>query len=79
MEFTPELKQILTPGNAVKLWYSEDNPNNEIRHIRAIVDDDYIVYRVWITTKKRWNYQVAPWSSFYYPWKDGDLKPCKPR
>ncbi len=32
-------------------------------HIRAIVDDSIIVYRMWSSQKQTWNYQV---NSLYY-------------
>lgn len=61
-DFSLALKTLLTPGNAVRFHYAPGNPNNEIRHIRAIVDDEYIAYRVWSRKKRRWTYHI----SWYY-------------
>ena len=58
VEFTPELKAKLQPGNKIKVHYGPGNPNNELRHILAIVDDEYVVYKVWSRNKKRYRYSV---------------------
>jgi len=39
--------------------------NNEVRHIRAIVDDDYFVWRVWSKHKQRWYYSTEYWYRLY--------------
>jgi hypothetical protein len=50
-----ELRELLTyAGQRIKVFYHKGNINNEIRHIRAIVDKEYIVYRVW--QKNRYSY-----------------------
>ncbi len=72
--FPSELRDILLPGNIVRIWYDEGNPNNELRHIRAIVDEVWIVYRVWGKRKRRWFYDIDSWFSFYLAWRDGFVK-----
>lgn len=46
------------PGEKYKLFYDKDSPNNMIIHIRAIVDDDFVVFRTWSKNKKDWRYHV---------------------
>jgi len=61
----------LVVGAKVRVFYGEDNLHNEIRHIRAIVDDAYIVYKVWGPRKKRWLYHIKWWYGFYLSIEDG--------
>lgn len=51
------LDQIIQVGNKVKVDYGPTNPNNQSLHIRAIVDDDQIVCRIW-SARKGWIYQI---------------------
>lgn len=39
------LDEMLQPDQKIKVLYRDGN-NNQIRHIRAIIDGEYIVYRV---------------------------------
>ena len=41
-----------------RLIYSATSPNNRLLSIRAIIDDDIVVYRWWSRPKKRWIYEV---------------------
>lgn len=68
------LIDLLQPEKTVRIFYSPTNPNNEVRHIRAVIDTEYIVYRVWFRSKKRWEYRVEHITAFYYPYVDGNLK-----
>lgn len=52
-----ELEDIKV-GNKISLFYSEDNINNKIIHIRAIIDDDYICFRTWSKKHRGWNYHI---------------------
>ena len=72
-EYSKELLNMLQPGKKVKLVYSEWSPNNELRHVRAIVDDEYIVYKVWSRHKKRWHYRVEWIFDFHLAFKGGNL------
>ena len=69
MEMSPELKELVQPGKKVRLFFSPDNINNELRHIRAIVDDEYIVCRVWSRRKRRWIYKIH-WFYIYQLYLD---------
>ena len=48
----------LRVGDKIKLNYGDKNINNCILHIRAIVDNDYIVFKKWNSNKQRWDYGV---------------------
>lgn len=45
------------PGATVEIYMGEGNPNNEVRYIRAIVDDEWVVYRI-RTQNYEWQYHV---------------------
>jgi len=52
------LIDMLVPGAVIRLDYGENNLNNKTIHVRAIVDDDQIVYRVWSQRKQLWRYHI---------------------
>jgi len=52
-------RRAIRPGHRVSVFYGPGNINNETRHIRAIIDDDWIVYRVWSPARKSWRYSVS--------------------
>ena len=72
-----ELEDMLQPGKSVRVFYNENNPNNKIKHIRAIVDGEYIVFRVWGENKKQWFYCIEWVYGFYLDWKAGSLSEVK--
>lgn len=47
----------ITAGKSFRIYYGEGNVNNRTIHIRAIVDDQ-VVYRFWVRSKRRWQYEV---------------------
>lgn len=51
--------------------------NNKIRHIRGIIDEEFIVYRVWSRYKRSWEYRIDWYYGFLLAYQDGDLKPYK--
>lgn len=67
----PELRKMLQPGRKVRVFYNDINPNNEIRHIRAIVDEDRVVYKVW--QRNRYRYYVRWVYDFELDYKKGYL------
>lgn len=70
-EWPAELLEMVQPGKKVRVFYSPGNTNNQLRHIRAIVDETHIVYRVW--SKQRWFYKVVGVYQFYLEWVNGHL------
>jgi len=64
--------KFLRVGAKVRVFYNDGNPNNELRHIRAVVDGEYIVYRVW--GHRRWRYRIEWAYTFFLLWKDGRIQ-----
>lgn len=58
------LPDYVRPGATLRLFWNERNPNNKRIHIRAIVDDEYVVYRQW-SRRKGWLYRIE-W--YYWFW-----------
>lgn len=55
----------LKPGMKLKLFYGEGNINNKVMHIRAVIDNEYFVYKFWAKHKKAWIYQIEHESFFF--------------
>lgn len=45
-------------GETYKLFYGDNNINNSVIHIRAFVDDNFVVLRSWSKHKKQWVYDI---------------------
>lgn len=67
--------KLVSPGSSCRVFYYDGNPNNERRHIRAIVDDEQVVYRVWSRRHQTWRYYVEHLGRFELLWRDGWLTP----
>lgn len=77
-EYSPEFLAMIQPGQSVRTMF-DDKTSYELLHIRAIVDDTWIVVRTWGKHKKRWLYRVE---SLFYLWlyfKDKRLNQVRPR
>jgi hypothetical protein len=72
-----DLDKNLQPGKKIRVFYYEGNRNNELRHIRAIVDEKWIVYKVWWPSKQRWHYAVESRYLFEMVNEDGHLQEVK--
>lgn len=75
----PALLAKLQPGTSWKIDYGKNNINTQVIHIRAIVDEDWVVFCAWSLGKQTWRYTVG---SLYYFWlldKDGRLKARRQR
>lgn len=68
------LNELLAPGNKLKIYIGENNPNNKTVHIRAIVDESIVVYRVWRKSWQGWDYWCRASSYFEGLYKEGYLK-----
>lgn len=66
-----EVNEMLVPGNIIKIVLPRKD--YQLRHIRAIVDDEYIVYKVWSKRKQYWFYFVDWWYKFYLEKEKGVL------
>ena len=67
------LEEIIQPGHAVRVFYNPGNINNRLIHIRAIVDEDQVVFRWWSKHKQCWIYQVEDMYYFTLRHNDGRL------
>jgi hypothetical protein len=61
---------VLVPGVVFRV-YNKPNPNYAVCHVRAIVDHNQIVYRVW--SKRHWCWLYRVQNAFYF----GMLINCK--
>lgn len=58
------LNNLLQVGKSIRVDFGHGS-SKEVRYIRAIVDNDQIVYRVWSKVKQRWVYHVDSRYAFY--------------
>lgn len=68
---SPEVLAMIQPGKKVRHLRGPDRSVSRIRHIRAIVDDEWVVYRVW--QRGHWEYFVEWLYGFELAWQDGRL------
>ena len=70
-----EVRAMFVPGNKVRLHLSEGNPNNKLMHSLAIVDDDWVVYKILSKHKPgKWYYQVESLYLFELYHRNGHLE-----
>ena len=69
MEISEAVWRMVQPGKTVRL---ERHRPKQI-HIRAIVDEDQVVYRFWRRRVKDWEYRVEYLGSFQYWYEQGQL------
>ena len=62
MKNEKETRELIKPGNKIKLFYHKGNFNNKTIHILAIVKDQ-VIFKTWLKHKKLWSYQIQ---SLYY-------------
>lgn len=74
MDVSASVYAMIQPGQSVRMNYGEGNLNNEVRHIRAIVDEEFVVYRVWFKHKRRWEYKVEWVGAFQIGYDAGQLE-----
>ncbi|HMN30825.1 MAG TPA: hypothetical protein PKE45_21910 [Caldilineaceae bacterium] len=61
----PRLLELLRPGESVRLNVGPRHAIKQVAHIRAVVDDTQIVFRVWNRRRRVWDYRVE---HLYYFW-----------
>ena len=69
-----DLDKELIPFARLQVFLGEDHPKNKILHIRAIVDDEWIVYRTWLMAPQKWQYTLRHRSVFETANEDGILR-----
>jgi hypothetical protein len=52
-------------GESYRVYYNEGNRNNRVIHVRAIVDDEYVVIRYWSYRQKDWMYRLE-WVGYFH-------------
>lgn len=67
---------VVIPGLSYQIYYSDGNINNKKIHVRAIVDEDRVVYRSW-SKRKGWVYSVESLYYFELLKNDGHLRTKK--
>ncbi len=72
----PGLLAALKPGARLRRTIGSltPTPYTELWHVRAIVDGEYIVYRVWSRSRRRWQYRIKDLIFFHLCWQDGTLE-----
>jgi hypothetical protein len=55
-----DITELVIPGAKLRIDYGKGHPNNQAIEIRAIIDDDQVVYRKWSYAWKCWIYKVEP-------------------
>jgi hypothetical protein len=69
----------LVVGRSYRLFFHKDNRNNCRFEVRAIVDEDQVVTRMWSKTKRQWVYRVDNWYLFDLYHKEGILTTARRR
>lgn len=67
------LKRLLKSGNKVEMFFNEGNRNNKIIEVREVVDEDYIVYRVYDDEKEEYDYHIQYVYFFYLCDRENNL------
>lgn len=68
------LNRNLQPGKKLKRFFQPGNINNATLHVRALVDDEYVVTRQWSKAKQGWFYKVEHISMFELLYENGNLQ-----
>jgi hypothetical protein len=63
----------IKPGKVVYKQYYPGNRNNLRMHIRAVVDDEMVVYCFWVPGKHRWGYHITYRIDFVLMIENGSL------
>ena len=77
IQFPDELREMLLPGKKVRRYFGKKDRRNQLMHIRAVVDEEYIVYRVWSRRRRWWVYKIDWWYYFYMDMEYGYLQVAK--
>jgi len=60
------VKELMKPGLRIRFHLGDDNINNKLMHIRAIVDGSVIVYCTWSKQRQVWRHNIEdPYFLFY--------------
>ena len=67
---------MMQPGNKVRVHIKYKAPA-KIYHVRAVIDDDQIVYKRWNPNKQRWVYLVEWLYIFLLYYQDENIERVK--
>ena len=67
------LEENLRPGKTIRRYYGKNSIANARMHIRDIVDDIHIVYRVWNYHTRNWSYHIDDIYLFFLMNEHGHL------
>ena len=68
-----ELRESMKPGHIMKMVFSENDIDNKTIYIRAVVDDNWIVYKYWAERKKCWVYIIEYIYLLEFLYRNGGL------
>ena len=71
-----KIPEDLIPGKSFKIYYGESHISNHIVHIRAIVDDEIVVFKWWHRGTQRWIYATQSLYYFKALSESGHLQEC---
>lgn len=75
IDYSAEFLAAIQLGAKFRVYWGAGNVNNELRHIRAVVDDSQVVYRVWSKHRRDWQYQIDDMYAFWLYWSRKAVKP----
>ena len=72
----PGLLAALKPGARLRrtIGSATPTPRSDLWHVRAIVDGEQVVYRVWSRSGRRWVYRIDDVIFLHLCWRDGTLE-----
>lgn len=76
IDIDPGLLAALKPGASLRrtIGSATPTPRTELWHVRAIVDGEYVVYRVWSRGRRRWHYRLDDVIFLHLCWQEGTLE-----
>ena len=69
-----QVQPVVRPGFSYNIFFGTGNPNNKKIHVRAVVDEHWIVYRSRSKRKQRWVYEIDYDYFFQLLARDGNIK-----
>ena len=78
LSLNPAVLAMVRPGAKLRHWRGTagDHPTSEVWHVRAVVDDNRVVYRVWYPGRG-WRYFLDSMVAFHLAYEGGALEAAK--
>lgn len=79
IDLDPALLAAVQPGAKLRRTIGDltPTPRDEIWHVRAVVDDDVVVYRAWNRSRRNWDYHLTNLLFCHLCWQSSTLKETK--